>query len=138
MAPLKLFRRQLATSTHEVFNQASLLGSYNMFKSDPILSSTPFIEIKYRSQLKEYGAITGSSHSVKHAMLAEKNKPILQQFDVHGRRVDVVDYHDSYHFLMDQALKNGVSGFGHAKNTTGSHIARAALIYMENLLEPGQ
>ena len=108
-----------------------------MFKSDPVLSSTQFIPDHYRQKLNEYGKLCGSAESVKHAILAERNKPVLQQFDVHGRRIDVIDFHESYHFLMSQGLKNGVSALGHADNTKGSHIARAALIYMENQLEPG-
>lgn len=108
-----------------------------MFRADPVLLACQFIQPKYHDQLDRYGEICGSSESVKHAMLAEKNKPVLQQFDVHGRRVDVVDFHGSYHVLMSQGLKNGVSGFGHATNSLGSHTARAALIYMENQLEPG-
>jgi putative acyl-CoA dehydrogenase len=137
MLRLQIVKRQFSVATHEVFNQASLLGSYNMFRADPVMSTSQFIQPQYRNQVDQYGKLCGSSESVKHAMLAEKNKPVLQQFDIHGRRVDVIDFHASYHVLMSQALKNGVSGYGHATDTPGSHITRAALIYIQNQLEPG-
>lgn len=55
-----------------------------------------------------------------------------------NRRVDVINYQDSYHSLMLAGLKAGVSGYGFAVSSTkGSHMTRAGLLYMQNQLEPG-
>jgi putative acyl-CoA dehydrogenase len=128
--------RSLYTATHEVFNQANPLRNFNMFLSDPILS-TQFIPTAHRQHLENYGELCGSVSESLHATLAEKNKPVLRQFDNYGRRIDVVDFHESYHHLMRLGLKNGVSGYGHAMEEKGSHVARAALLFMQNQLEPG-
>jgi putative acyl-CoA dehydrogenase len=67
----------------------------------------------------------------------EKNRPTLRQFDHYGRRIDVADYHDSYHTLMNHGLENGCAAHGFKHNTAGSHVTRAALIYLENQIEAG-
>jgi len=72
------------------------------------------------------------------ADLAEKNRPQLKQFDSYGRRIDIIDYHPSYHTLMTLGLTNGSASYGYNRSSSvGSHLTRAALIYMENQLEPG-
>jgi putative acyl-CoA dehydrogenase len=108
-----------------------------MFLSDPILSTTKFLPINQRKIVEEYGQACGSLENSHHANLAEKNKPTLKQFDSYGRRIDVIEFHDSYHHLMRQGLSSGVSGYGHLIEEKGSHITRAALLFMQNQLEPG-
>jgi len=129
--------RGFSSVTHTVFNQSSPLENINLYTADPVLSSSEFILETHRDRLHKYGELCGTAANMKHATLAEKNKPTLRQFDSYGRRIDVIDYHDSYHHLMQQGLRNGVSAFGHATAEAGSHVARAGLIYMENQLEPG-
>ena len=71
---------------------------------------------------------------------AEKNPPRLIQYDIHGRRVDCIDYSINYHLLMKHSLESGCAGYGYKHQTElglGSHVARAGLIYMANQLEPG-
>jgi putative acyl-CoA dehydrogenase len=120
-----------------VFNQSSPLNNINLFMSDPILRTSHFILECHRNHVMKYGEITGSIKSASHATLAERNKPTLKQFDSYGRRVDVIDYHESYHFLMKQGLESGVAGYGYTSKQIGSHIARASMLFMENQLEPG-
>eukprot|EP01035_Chromulina_nebulosa_P038579 gene38579-52118_t len=130
--------------THSVFNQSTQLGNLNLYKVDPSLqmamkSFCPSLSVECISTLNRYGALCGSKELYEIADMAEKHRPSLRQFDIHGRRIDVVDYHHSYHQLMDHGIGNGsvAYGFVHASNKCHSHIARAAMIYMENMLEPG-
>lgn len=135
----KISRRLFATKTHEVFNQGKPFKNFNLFKSDPALvrSVMEFCDAPDVELLERQGKICGSEEMMHHAIAAERNRPVLKQFDQYGRRIDVVDYHDSYHTLMKSGLQTGCSGYGFGRNEPGSHVVRCALIYMENQLEPG-
>lgn len=132
--------------THTVFNQSSPLVNFNLFTSDPALV-TSFPQFygtddkgKLSSALKlleNFGDSCGRQDMMDTADLAERNRPVLRQFDNYGRRIDVIDYHSSYHDLMRHAIESGVVSYGFNKQEKGSHLVRAALIYMENQLEPG-
>jgi putative acyl-CoA dehydrogenase len=159
--------------THEVTNQSSPLVNFNLFRC--LFSVFPIIiviltYILYRSDpalrrslnafsvsksdiemLDRFGALSGSQHLIDAAEAAEKNVPILNQFDNYGRRVDKVAYHPSYHSLMKHGYEAGACSYGYKNSqrnkgestesnvnaSTKSHITRAALIYMENQIEPG-
>lgn len=134
----KMCSRRL--STHEVFNQAKPFLNVNLLRSDVALidglKQFGATEETLKT-LESFGRVSGGSVMMEHSELAEKNKPALRQFDNYGRRIDVVDYHPSYHELMKHAIENGCSAHGFKENSKGSHLSRAALIYMENQLEPG-
>jgi len=133
-----LTRRSSTVATHTVFNQSTPLQNINVFKSDPALvDSVKVFGGTHVPHLHEYGVRSGKDDIMSAAELAEKNKPTLRQFDNYGRRIDVAEYHDSYHTIMKHGLENGCAGHGFKHDTAGSHVSRAALIYMENQVEPG-
>jgi putative acyl-CoA dehydrogenase len=132
--------------THQVFNQSSSLLSsgMNFFSADPaLLQALNSIGVASNKQaidlLTLFGSKCGSIEYAESAIVAEKNRPVLRQFDEFGRRIDVVDYHQSYHDLLRLGLENGTVayGFSNLDKVPYSHIIRAALLYMENQLEPG-
>jgi putative acyl-CoA dehydrogenase len=131
-----------ARATHTVFNQSTYLTNYNVFKSDPSLQ----IALKawggdnFKScedNVVKYGKACGDETTIQHAETADKNKPIFHQFDKFGRRIDVVEYHPSYHALMDRALTAGCASHGYNSTQIGSHVVRCALGYMETQTESG-
>ena len=133
--------------THSVFNQSTQLGctDLNLYRADPSLTNAingfcPSLSTDCKNRLSRFGAQCGSKELNEIADLAEKHHPTLRQFDIYGRRIDVVDYHRSYHQLMQHGIENGsvAYGFVNAGHENHSHTARAAMIYMENKLEPGQ
>jgi putative acyl-CoA dehydrogenase len=135
--------KRFSTTTHEVFNQASLLRDFNLFESDPALKRGLEVFGGYSndsstfSMLNSYGKLCGEGSVMDMADTAERNKPILKQFDIQGNRVDTIDFNPSYHSLMKQGIEVGASSYGFNNHDRGSQVARAGLIYMENQLEPG-
>mmetsp|Transcript_26721 Transcript_26721/g.44666 ORF Transcript_26721/g.44666 Transcript_26721/m.44666 type:complete len:685 (+) Transcript_26721:53-2107(+) len=125
--------------THEVFNQATYLEDFDVYESDSALRESIIkFGASHIDHLQNFGHISGTSSVIQTAMMAESNRPVLKQFDTFGRRIDVVDYHHAYHKIMSHAISNGAAGHGFRHHgTAGSQVARAALIYMENQIEPG-
>jgi len=135
-------------NTHEVFNQSTPLTNYNLFTSDPALlrglkhfgnGLLDGCNILSYNLLKSYGAKCGSSEMIEQANLAEKHRPQLRQFDTFGRRIDVVDFHPAYHHLMRHGREVGVASYGYnnEKRDPDSHSTRAALLYLQNQVDPG-
>lgn len=130
-------------STHEVTNQSNPLQDYNVYdhvldNSIKKLQSNKSDIQTATSVLTVVGKMCGSSEMLQHSDAAQKNKPVLKQFDNYGRRIDVAEYHASYHTLMNKSLSCGGAAYGYS--TTGvdtAHIMRAGIIYMLNQLEPG-
>jgi putative acyl-CoA dehydrogenase len=126
-------------STHKVFNQSSPLENINVFYSDPSLITylEGNLSQEQMNELSDFGISAGTRELNKVADLAEKNRPVLRQFDQYGNRIDEVEYHSAYHTLMDFALFNGVAAHGFRVNKNKSHLFRSAKGYMENQVEPG-
>lgn len=161
---LKLVVKRFSTvafkSTHEVFNQARPLVNFNEFDSDPVLKAwvkrCKNMNDSDVDMLSKYGAICGSEVHIKNCLLAEKNPPVLRQFDQYGCRIDVVDFHQAYHDIMAQGrtialsvvvgnailllnigLNAGAASYGYEKNVPGSHMMRSLIYYMTTQTEPG-
>jgi len=99
-------------STHEVFNQPQSLVGYNLFASnralrDALTFNAPLLNT---AALTALGATLGSANMQAHARLANVNVPVLHTHDRFGRRVDLVEFHPSYHALMTLATSAGLHG----------------------------
>ncbi|CAD2221306.1 Adaptive response protein AidB N-terminal domain containing protein, putative [Angomonas deanei] len=98
--------------THEVLNQVPFLQEYNSYLSLPRLVEcvkTYGIEDTYGEQFKKFGADCGSAYWLNEAQLANKTEPQFAPFDKQGRRVDQVQFVESYHRLMQLFLQTGVA-----------------------------
>ena len=122
-------------ATHEVFNQVPPLVDFNAFDGDTALKEG----VAHAGaawaipQLSEYGARTGSAEVTRWGFEANEFKPRLVSHDRHGRRVDLVEYHDSYHRLMAMALQEGLhsapwvdAGAGRARRPRGPGLPAGA------------
>jgi putative acyl-CoA dehydrogenase len=88
-------------------------------------------------QLLSYGALSGGE-LLEHGAQANTVRPVLRPVDAYGRRIDRVEFHPSWHRLMQLGAEHGVTGFAwrHA-DTPGAHVARAALMFLHYQAEQG-
>jgi putative acyl-CoA dehydrogenase len=89
------------------------------------------------AELHQLGRLAGSASSQEHARLANVNKPILRTHDARGHRVDEVDFHPSWHELMNTAVSHGLHATPWADPRPGAHVARAAKFMVWTQAEAG-
>ena len=127
------------SATHDVFNQPLPLVDYDLFATnramvEALKFNAPSLDT---APLAALGKRAGSAEMQTHARLANVNTPALHTHDRFGRRVDQVEFHPSYHALMDLATGAGLHGTPWADTQSGSpHVLRAAGFMLFTELEP--
>ncbi|NDY94534.1 acyl-CoA dehydrogenase family protein [Wenzhouxiangella limi] len=124
-------------ATHEVNNQPLPLENYNAYAGDPALQEAVALEggSEWAAQLLNYGEIAG--HEILSlGDLANRHKPVLRTHDRYGHRIDQVDFHPSYHRLMELGIGHGLASLTWT-GQPGARIARSALMYLHNQFEAG-
>ncbi|WP_372524958.1 isovaleryl-CoA dehydrogenase [Piscinibacter sp.] len=123
--------------THEVFNQPAPLAGYNLFEGNqPLRDALRFnAEALDTAELDRLGATLGTSEMQIHARLANVHTPQLRTHDRFGNRTDVVEFHPSYHALMEVAVGAGLHGTPWA-GAAHDHVRRAAGFMLFTELEP--
>lgn len=130
---------EFLSQTHEVLNQPRSLENYNLYASDSALREA----VKRHgaswaeADLHAHGAKVGSREVIEWGFLANENKPVFHSHDRYGNRVDLVQYHDSYHQLMALGQEAGLHSSPWAAPQTGAHVARAAKYYLQAQAEAG-
>src|ERR1700723_1395140 len=130
-----------SSGTHTVFNQTSPLADYNLFTSDVALREA--VEREGASwaapELKVAGAELGTCTLFEHARLANRFTPLLHNFDARGMRIDVIEFHPSWHALMRGIAARGYHSSPWAQDAAapGAHAARAAGYLMQAQIESG-
>jgi putative acyl-CoA dehydrogenase len=128
------------SETHEVLNQPPPLEEYNLYLSDPVLDSAVAREggKDSRDRLIEFGDVTGSPEYYAWSFDANRFDPELITHDRYGHRVDVVDFHPSWHNLMETAVANGNHSLPWEESPPeGAHVTRAAMTFMSGQIESG-
>jgi len=130
-------------ATHTVFNQTPPLTDYNLFTSDPALQEAVQREGAGAAvpDLAGAGAALGTEANFEHARLANRNAPVLHSFNAQGERIDSIEFHPSWHALMQ-----GIAARGYhtapwvridGRAIPGAHVARAAGYLMQAQVECG-
>lgn len=126
--------------THEVFNQPPLLADYDLAGSDPILGDALEREGGgwALGQLHDYGRRMASQEVIEWGFRANENKPVLHTHDRFGNRADHVEFHPSWHRLLDLAVAGGLHSLPWERGPgEGGFPARAALTFLSSQIEAG-
>jgi len=119
--------------SHEVTNQSDPLTGHNVYRGDHVLQDAlafhlPGADEHSRDSL---GALLGSADMQAHARLANIHRPELHTHDRFGRRIDSVEFHPSYHVLLETAVTAGLHAAPWVQGAgAGAHIERAATFIM--------
>lgn len=115
-------------TTHEVTNQPPPLEGHNTVAPDLALQEALAREGAgwAEDDLFAVGAAAGSLEALEWGRQAEANPPLLHTHDRFGHRVDLVEYHPSYHRLMETAIGFGLHAAPWRDSRPGAHVARAA------------
>ncbi|MCC6623610.1 MAG: acyl-CoA dehydrogenase family protein [Deltaproteobacteria bacterium] len=134
--PLPPIAHELAT--HTVENQAPPLV-YDAWGTDPALRETIAREGGgwAEAQLAAFGPLVGGE-MMELARLANENLPKLRAFDRYGHRRDEIEFHPSYHRLMEMAVAAELPSFAWRRSERpGAHVARMGLGYLYNQADQG-
>ena len=124
----------------EPLNQTPPLVDYNLFTTDEALQEGVAREGAgaHAEQLARDGATMGTAANFEHARLANRHPPVLQNFNVQGERINAVEFHPSWHALMEGITARGYHSAPWVRGAGGgAHVARAAGYLMQAQIESG-
>ncbi len=90
-----------------------------------------------RASLAPIGVLAGSSEAIEHGRLANAHEPVLRTVDRFGRRIDEVEFHPSWHWLMERGIGFGLGAAPWTSDDPSAHLRRAAGFYAWGQTEPG-
>ncbi|GAA1607443.1 acyl-CoA dehydrogenase family protein [Kribbella hippodromi] len=122
-----------------VTNQAPPLRGVNFFTQDVGLGDAlrSYADLAEDPGLQRIGAVAGSEEARAYALPANQNPPVLRTHDRYGNRVDEVDFHPAWHWLMTQAVGFGLQAAPWTSDRPAPHLTRAAGFYLWSQVEPG-
>jgi putative acyl-CoA dehydrogenase len=89
------------------------------------------------------GQVAGSAEAQEHGRLANEYPPRLRTHDPKGRRLDLVEFHPSWHWLMTSSAEAGLhcAAWSHLDGETprrpGANVERAGAFYLASQMEAG-
>jgi len=132
-----------SAGTHDVFNQPPPYEDVDLYGSDaPLQDAAASNGAGVEAQrLAEFGRHWGAAGMFAHGRLANENPPKLKTHDSRGFRRDTVEFHPSYHRLMEESVTAGLAAMTWNRDGSRagapSEVARAARYYMVAQVENG-
>ncbi|HWT72087.1 MAG TPA: isovaleryl-CoA dehydrogenase, partial [Oxalicibacterium sp.] len=125
--------------THTLNNQVPDLDHVNLFTSDTALVEGIRREQAgwHEADLVRYGAELGSRQSWQLAALANQHPPQLHTHDRVGQRIDVVEFHPSWHQLLAMQRHESLQALPWSRPRAGAHVARTAAYFLQAQVESG-
>jgi putative acyl-CoA dehydrogenase len=121
------------------FNQTPPLENIGLFESDIALcEAVTRAGASYQAvDLSAFGNYFGSAETMLLGRLANENPPRLKIVDAAGNRADLVEFHPSYHGLMQKSMGEGLHCSAFESEAPGRVSARAARLFMASQIEAG-
>src|SRR5699024_10493899 len=112
-------------------NQATPLIDYNVVADDAGLRDAVRAYAGDESgaiidDAMRVGELAGSAEAREHWHRANENPPVMHTVDRFGQRIDEVDFHPSWHWLMRHGIGFGLGATAWTSNTDQAHLRRAA------------
>ncbi len=128
----------VSPATHEVTNQVPPLVDHDVADDAPLLEGLVREGAGWAADdLHRVGRRAGSAEAQRWGEEADRVGPVLRTHDRYGHRVDEVDFHPSWHRLLDVAVAEGAAGAPWADPRPGAHVARAATFSTWGQVEAG-
>jgi len=120
-------------------NQPPVLENYNLFAADtPLQEAVEANGGAWNNEHAErFGEVLGRAETLELGNLANKNPPILKTHDRFGNRLDVVEFHPSYHELMQIGIENETHSLSWTSEHAGAYVARSALAFLKQQVDEG-
>jgi putative acyl-CoA dehydrogenase len=120
-------------------NQAPPLVDHNAVTSDLALAEavTRHASAEVLDDIAPIGALASSAEAREHGLLANRNEPRLTTYDRYGNRVDEVEFHPSWHWLMERGVGFGLQAAPWTSDAPHPHLRRAAAFFAWSQTEPG-
>ncbi|MFC9156953.1 DNA alkylation response protein [Streptomyces bauhiniae] len=114
-------------ATHDVTNQPPPLAPYDASADAALLEGLRREGAGWAEDgVRLLGLRAGGAEAQEWGELANRHEPELRTHDRYGNRVDEVEFHPSWHHLMDTAVAEGLAGTPWAEDRPGAHVARTA------------
>ena len=125
--------------THDVTNQVPDLRDYNLYTTDlALVAGIQREQAAWHEQdLIRYGAELGKQETLHLGQLANQHLPELHTHDRCGHRIDVVDFHPSWHQLLAMQRRENLHAMPWSQPRSGAHVARTAAYYLQAQIESG-
>lgn len=129
-------------SIRDTSNQVPDLVGHDVVGGDAALSEAILRHgsPEVADSLVELGREAGTAEARAHGALANAHPPALRPYDRRGNRIDEVEFHPSWHWLMDRAVSHGLAARPWAEQRAGAahaHLRRAAGFFAWSQVEPG-
>jgi putative acyl-CoA dehydrogenase len=118
----------MSDSNRVATNQAPPLAGANLFTTDRALveAVTRHASADVAQGLEALGAEAGTPEAQEHGALANRFGPVLKPFDRYGNRIDEVEFHPSWHWLMTRGVGHGLGATPWTSDDPHAHVRRAA------------
>ncbi|MFT4263955.1 MAG: acyl-CoA dehydrogenase family protein [Nocardioides sp.] len=120
-------------------NQAPPLAGHNVVTSDLALAEAVVRHASAETldSLVALGFEAGSEEAREQGRLANRHSPELRPYSRYGERIDEVDFHPSWHWLMERAVGHGLAATPWESDDPHAHVRRAAGFFAWSQTEPG-